>query len=207
MGGQETLCELKGLSASVSRYPRNPLPRDGKRAVDRRAAGLTSEYLLKARKTDQQFCGTPAPQPPQPDGQQLPRVIGPVERRLLEYGEVRGWCFGAWGEVSEEVHHLVQRLATARLEVADTQPSQRRPFRSRAAEKASLVAYVRRTLSVTAVREQARFLLDRLQLLGDDAAEADWRRARAEELEVAAARERQAQAIAFRQFHHKFIDT
>ena len=61
------------------------------------------------------------------------------------------------------------------------------------------MAYVRRSLSVTAVREQARFLLDRLRLLGDGAAEADRRRARAEQLEVAAARERQAQAIAFRQ--------
>ena len=58
---------------------------------------------------------------------------------------------------------------------------------------------MRRTLSVTAVREQARLLLDRLRLLGDGAVDADRRRARADQLELAAARERQAQAIAFRQ--------
>ena len=37
-GGEDQLCELKIMSASRSRYPRNPLPRDGVRAVDRRAA-------------------------------------------------------------------------------------------------------------------------------------------------------------------------
>ena len=40
-GGEDQLCELKIMSASRSRYPRNPLPRDGVRAVDRCAAGLT----------------------------------------------------------------------------------------------------------------------------------------------------------------------
>ena len=198
-GGEDQLCELKVISASRSRYPRNPQPRDGIRAVDRRAAGLTGEYLRKARQVDQQFCGTPAPPPPVPGGQQQPRPIGPVERRLLQFGEVRGWCFGAFGEASTEVHSLVERLAEARLNVAETQPYHRGPIRSRAAEKAGLVAYVRRSLSITCVRQQARLLLDRLRLLGDGAAEAGRRRARAEQLEAAALRERQAQSVAFLQ--------
>ena len=167
--------------------------------MDRRAAGLTGEYLLKARQVDQQYCGTPAPPPPVPGDQQQPRPIGPVERRLLQFGEVRGWCFGAFGEASTEVHSLVERLAEARLNVAETQPHHRGPIRSRAAEKAGLVAYVRRSLSITCVREQARLLLDRLRLLGDGAAEAGRRRARAEQLEAAALRERQAQSVAFLQ--------
>ena len=196
-GGEEILCELKTMSASVSRYPRNPLPRDGTRAVDRRAAGLTADYLSKARRIDQLYCGTPPPPPRQPGGQQQPRVIGPVEQRLLQYGEVRGWCFGAWGEVSTEVHHLVQRLAEARMALAETLLGERRPTRSRAAEKAGLVAYIRRSLSVTGVRAQAKFILDRLRLLGDGAAEADRRRARAVQLEAAAFRERRAQRVAF----------
>ena len=104
-GGEETLCKLKTMSASVSRYPQDPLPRDGTRAVDRRAAGLTADYLSKARRIDQLYCGTLPLPPPQPGGQQQPRVTGPVERRLLQYGEVRDWCFGAWGEVSTEMHH------------------------------------------------------------------------------------------------------
>ena len=60
-----------------------------------------------------------------------------------------------------------------------------------------LVAYIRRALSVTGVRAQAKFLLDRLRLLGDGAAEADRRRARAVQLEAAAFRERRAQRVAF----------
>ena len=122
-----------------------------------------------------------------------------MERRLLEFGEVHGWCFGAFGEASEGLHHLVEKLAEARLDLAETQPHQRGPTRSRCAEKAGLVAYVRRSLSLACVREQAQLLLGRLRLLGDGAGEAARRRARAAQLEVEAARERQAQTIGFLQ--------
>lgn len=142
---------------------------------------------------------TPAPPPRLPGGPQQPRVIGPVERRLQQYGEVHGWCFGAWGEASTAVHSLVQRVAESRVDMADTQPAYQRQGRSRLAEKAGLVAYVRRSLSVTVVREQARFLLGRLRLLGDGTAEAARRRERAERLEAAAVRERRAQAVSMRQ--------
>ena len=155
--------------------------------------------MRKARNVDQQFCGTPAPPPRLPGEPQQPRVIGPVERRLQQYGQVHGWCFGAWGEASTAVHSLVQRIAEARVEMADTQPAYQRQGRTRAAEKAGLVAYVRRSLSVTVVREQSRFLLSRLRLLGEGTAEAARRRERAERLEAAAGRERQAQAVAVRQ--------
>ena len=128
--------------------PRNPRPRNGVRAVDRRAAGLTADYLRKAKNTDQGYCGTP--QAPQDGEGQVPRVIGPVEQRLISYGEVKGWCFGAWGEASEEVHSLVQRLATSRAEVADTLPHQRGTLKSLETEKAGLVGYLRHTLSFTA---------------------------------------------------------
>ena len=101
----------------------------------------------------------------------LVNLVTSSSQGLLQFGEVKGWCFGAWGEVSLEVHHLVQRLAEARIATAETLPGQRRPTRSRTAEKAGLVSYTRRSLSVTAVRAQAKFLLDRLRLLGDGAAE------------------------------------
>ena len=65
--------------------------------------------------------------------------------------------------------------------------------------RAGLVAYVRRSLSLACVREQAQLLLGRLRLLGDGAGEAARRRARAAQLEVEAARERQAQTIGFLQ--------
>ena len=64
---------------------------------------------------------------------------------------------------------------------------------------ASLVGYVRRRLSITAVKQQAKLLLDRLQLLGDGAAAAAARRQRAVQLEQAAVREKRAQAVYLRQ--------
>ena len=41
------------------------------------------------------------------------------------------WVFGAWGEASEEVRGLVQRLANSRLEVADMQPGNRGKARTK----------------------------------------------------------------------------
>ena len=101
----------------------------------------------------------------------------------------RGWCFGAWGEASEDVHHLVQRLADGRLLVADLQPGRRRPQRSKEAERAALVGQIRRQLAFKAVQQQTKLLLDRLQLLGDGATDAERRRGWAEEVERMAARD------------------
>ena len=45
-----------------------------------------------------------------------------METKLNTFGREEGWVFGAWGEVSEEVHDLVQRLTKARLERLETLP-------------------------------------------------------------------------------------
>ena len=108
------------------------------------------------------------------------------------YGRVRGWVFGAWGEASTDAHRINQ----ARVEVASLQPHSQGRAKSREAQLASLV---RRRLSITAVKQQAKLLLDRLQLLGDGAAAAAARRQRAVQLEQAAVRERMAQAVYLRQ--------
>ena len=79
------------------------------------------------------------------------------------------------------------------------QPSRQGPPRSDAAQMAALVSYVRRQLSITAVREQARMLLERLQLLGDGSTDASRRRERAVAAEAKAAKERQAQLVCLRQ--------
>ena len=55
------------------------------------------------------------------------------------------------------------------------------------------MTHVRRKLSVNSVQQTSRLLLDRLQLLGEGAAEAAGRRDRAVMLEAVAARERRAQ--------------
>ena len=69
----------------------------------------------------------------------------------------------------------------------------------KAAELAALVSHARRQLSITAVREQAKLLLERLQILGEGTAEAARRRERAASAELTARRERQAQLVCMRQ--------
>ena len=94
---------------------------------------------------------------------------------------------------------MVQRVAVARLEIANLQPEGRQVVKSREAELSGLVSFVRRQLSFTAAQQQAKLLLDRLQLLGPGAAEAAARRDQAVRIEAGARRERQAQAVCVRQ--------
>ena len=186
----------------MSRYSRNPRPRDGTRGVDRRAEGLTQAYSRKAREVDWRHCGTPRPPPARPGVPQPPRQIGPVESRLNGFGRVTGWVFGPWGECSQDVHTMVQSLAEAKVKLADTQPGHRPLFQSKEAQLSSHVGYLRRKLSYTAVQQQARLLLDRLQLLGHGAREAGRRREMAEQGMRWEARERRAQAVSVRQGHN-----
>ena len=44
-----------------------------------------------------------------------------VQRKLLDFGEVRGLVFGAFGEASEGVHGLVHHLANSRLKAEGLQ--------------------------------------------------------------------------------------
>ena len=79
------------------------------------------------------------------------------------------------GEVKRQAQ--VQKLAEARVGRVDTLPSQGLIFKSKAAQMACEVGFLRRRLSFAAVESQARLLL--LQLLGDGAREAAGRRGRA----------------------------
>ena len=89
------LHEVKIISCSKTRYKPNSL----KRAVDARADLLPQEYLNKARGADQKH-------------NQIPQgTIGPVERKLVELGEVRGIVSGNFGEISGNTHALVAALA------------------------------------------------------------------------------------------------
>ena len=85
------LHEVKIISCSKTRYK----PNSPKRAVDARADLLPQEYLNKARAADQNHNNI------EPD------TVGPVERKLLEPGEVRGIVSGNFGEVSEDTHALL----------------------------------------------------------------------------------------------------
>ena len=107
--------------------------------------------------------------------------------------------FGAFGKCIEEVHQLVQRLAKAKVAKADTEPGYRATGKSKEAQLSAEVAFLRRRLSMAAVREQARLLIDRLQLLGDGAGQAARRREFAERSRRAEAQERRAQQVCLMQ--------
>ena len=183
------LAELKVISCCPTRYKRNP--RATERAVDRRAATLPNEYLQHARKIDREFGGVAA------------GVVGPVEAKLLSFPPLRKWVFGAWGEVSQDVHTLVKDLATSRARhQRQLVGGWRWDRRSEEAEIAVYTGQVRRLLSVEGVRSQARCLLDRLRGLGDGAAAAAKRRQWAEREEQRLGRERQAHLLSLSQGYH-----
>ena len=131
--------------------------------MDKRAG----EYVIKARNTDRNYCGVP-------EG-----TIGPVENKLISMGLVKGVVFGAFGECSQPVHDLIQQLAISRVQVAGPQKGRRGIARSEKAEISLKVAFLRRSLSITAVKTQSFSLLSRLELLGPGMSAAAKRRSQA----------------------------
>ena len=91
-------------------------------------------------------------------------------------GEVLGIVVGAMGEGSEGLHSLIYHLANSRVRVAGPQLGKRGQLRSEEAEIALTTSFIRRTLSVCAVKGQASTLLGRLEVLGPGAANAARRR-------------------------------
>ena len=87
------------MSASVSRYPRNPQPRDRVRAVDRRAKELIEEYRGKAEKMDR-LLGL------EEEGR------GGVRRRLDQFGKLIGIVSGVFNEASSDTLMLLDVMAT-----------------------------------------------------------------------------------------------
>ena len=178
------LHELKVISVSKTRY--RPGWRD--RAVDVRATELHTEYVVKARGADQRYGGVAV------------GTVGPVESKLLSYGRVKGLVFGNFGEVSEATHNLLDYMATSRVRVALPQREGRRGVtRSEEGEKAVAVSYIRRRVSVAAVKGQCVTLLGRLEVLGPGTAAAAGRRGEAKAQELKWKRARQAMLLSERQ--------
>ena len=182
-----SLHEIKIISSSKTRYSPHRQGQDAVRAVDQRARQLPHEYLLKAKATDTQYCGTPAD------------TVGPVETKLASLGEVKGIVVGAFGEGSQPLHDLIYHLAASRVRVAGPQLGRRGQVRSEQAEIALTTAFLRRTLSVCGVKGQASTLLSRLETLGPGTAQAARRRNYALQLERRWADLRRAHALSVEQ--------
>ena len=145
---RDTLYELKTLHAAPTTYP----PRQTQRCAATRARGdkLPGEYADKARRLDRKFYSTG------------PGELGPAERRILSFGGVRGLVFGHWGEATP---HTAQLMGIA-AEIG----AQRhwRAMRARTKELAfeSLHWLLRRRWGMTALRANARLVLERLEYVG-----------------------------------------
>ena len=177
------LHELKLISSSKTRYLPHRQGQEAQRAVNKRSGELNSEYIGKARSTDQKYCGTEI------------GTIGPVETKLGSLGEVRGLVVGAFGEGSEHLHELIHHLAKSRVQIAGPQKGRRGQVRSEEAELAITTSFLRRTLSLVGVRAHARLLLGRLEVIGPGAAAAAGRRNLALQMERTWANQRRADAF------------
>ena len=125
-----------------------------------------------------------------------------MERKLLSYERVQGLVFGAFGEASEDVHTLINQLATSRVQVAGPQRGRKGKERSVEGERALVVGQLRRKLSVAAVRAQSGSLLGRLDGLGPGMGLANGRRQEVLERNRVWERERQLHSQALRQSHN-----
>ena len=129
-------------------------------------------HASKARRVDKKICGTQ-------DG-----GVGPVEQKLRTFDPVRGLVFGAWGEASPDTETLLPALARA---------GAGRHWRTmRCADADSAVGVLawmlRRRWALTALRENARLKLERLEFVGRGSAAAASRRAAGQEDHAARAR-------------------
>ena len=174
-GKTKRLAELKVLNCCPTRYTTGHRAK----AVDRRANLLQGEYRKKARDADS-ICGE------RNNGE-----VGPVERKLLQFGDLVGLVVGAFGEVSEDLHYLIQKLAECKVGSMGL----RRGRQATEEELGIVVGQIRRSLSTTCVRAQAQCLISRLSCVGNGFAQAFKRRKQAAFEEERMKRERQAQWI------------
>ena len=115
---------------------------------------------------------------------------------MATYGKVEGWCFGVWGEASDDIHSLIQNMVTSRLQVIGQQPGRFAEVQNIDGLKSQLVGSLRRQISLTAVRANARILISRMEShVGKGALEAAKRRQAVTSIERAQYRERRAQAL------------
>jgi hypothetical protein len=124
--------------------------------------------------------------------------LGPVENKILSFPLSRGWCLAVLGKPVKESTCLVDALATSRVRVAGPQRGRKGGVRTEEGEKSIAVSYIRRTLSLAAIRAQSHSLLGRLEGLGRGVTPAMGRRREALELERVWLRERKAMALSLR---------
>ena len=161
INGVRYLAEVKTLHVGASTYMAADLNRDGG-AVERRAGRIHKEYHAKAKRVDITYNA-------HPEDSNIP---GPVRRQLQSYGRIRGFVFGAFGEVSKDVQKYTEELA----EMGSERTWRDMGARSQMEAKNLIRTMIRESIGIEAVRGNARLLLDRLAVMSGDAAKAKQRR-------------------------------
>ena len=142
---------------------------------------MHQEYVNRAKEADRKYNGAQ-------------EEIGRVELKLLSYPPVVGLVFGNWGEASEGVHTLVEQLAISRVSVAEPQSRNKGGALTEEGVKAQAVGFIRRRMSIAAVRAQCISLLGRM---GPGLTAASGRRRAALEQDAIWRRERNTHKVAF----------
>ena len=116
--------------------------------MDRRGAAVHGECVRKARHVDVRFNRT------------APGQVGGVEQALNDFGRVRGFVIGAYGEFSKDLTKFLKYVATVGA------ARKWKPMGARSAKEAQqiLQSSHRRVLGIAAVRSHAELLLDRIAL-------------------------------------------
>jgi len=144
---RDRLVEVKTIHVNPSRYQADGGP--SRAAVNRRAGSLQAEYNRKAATIDRDLFGTPAGQ------------SGPVQDKLRSYGDVIGVVSGAFGELSDDGHRLISRIA----DMGADHWRERLLSPHRADARAFLVHHMRMQVGMCGARGNARLLLHRLQFI------------------------------------------
>ena len=100
----------------------------------------------------------------------LRKVDGPegkVLARLKDYGPIRGWVVGAYGEMSDDLLGHIKVMAEAKLGA---------PLKTAPGEASVAVEFLRRRMGLAAVKAQANYLLDGLRWAGPSGEDAYRRR-------------------------------
>ena len=128
------IAELKFISAGATYY------RKTEKSVDFRARQLPRLYREKAKKIDQKYNNCQ-------NGN-----TGPVERKLESLGELQCLVLGQFGEASQDLHILLEKLSHLKAQCVGR--SLGRPVSDH--ERALFLHQYRRKLGITAVHSQAQ---------------------------------------------------
>ena len=119
--------------------------------MERRVIPLPGEYSRPLKKLDQKYHGVP-------EGH-----VGPLQRRLLEYGNLQCLVMGTFQEGSKDLHSLLETLADHKLRAKGLARGREGTER----ERAVMLSDFRRELSVTGAKAQSACLIGRVARVGE----------------------------------------